>query len=57
MQICGAVGEGKVTLERHVNRKFMVNVFQVVKFRKTQLAAQGIWSTGNVYSTLVGKWF
>ena len=28
MKICGAVGEGKGSLERHINRKFMVNVYQ-----------------------------
>ena len=28
MKICGAVGEGKFSLERHMNRKFMVNVYQ-----------------------------
>ena len=31
--------------------------FRIVKFRKTQGAVQVVWSTGNVYSTLVGKCF
>ena len=30
---------------------------KIVKFRKTQGAAQVVWSTGNVYSTLVGNCF
>jgi hypothetical protein len=30
---------------------------RLVKFGKTQGAAQVVWSTGNVYSTLVGKCF
>jgi hypothetical protein len=30
-------GEGKVSLLRHINRKFIVNVYQVVKFRKTMV--------------------
>jgi len=30
---------------------------RIVKFRKTQGPAEGVWSTGNVYSALVGKWF
>jgi len=30
---------------------------RVVKFGETQWAAEWVWSTGNVYSTLVGKWF
>jgi len=30
---------------------------RIVKFKKTQGAAQVVWSTGNVYSTLVGKCF
>ena len=30
---------------------------RIVRFRKTQGAAQVIWSTGNVYSTLVGICF
>ena len=29
----------------------------MVKFRKTQGSAQEVWSTGNVYSTLVAKCF
>jgi len=35
MKIFGTMGEGKVSLLRHINRKFIVNVYQVVKFRKT----------------------
>jgi len=27
-----------------------------VKFRETQWATERVWSTGNVYSTLAGKW-
>jgi hypothetical protein len=30
---------------------------RAVKFRKTQWAAQVVWNTGNVYSTVVGKCF
>ena len=30
-------------------------LIRIVKFRKTQGAAQMVWITGNVYSTLVGK--
>jgi len=30
-------------------------LIRIVKVRKTQGAAQVVWSTGNVYSTLVGK--
>jgi hypothetical protein len=30
---------------------------RIMKFRETQGAAEGVWSTGNVYSTLVGKCF
>jgi len=30
---------------------------RIVRFRKTQGAAQVVWSTGNVYSTLVGICF
>jgi len=29
----------------------------IMKFMKIQGAAQVVWSTGNVYSTLVGKCF
>jgi hypothetical protein len=32
-------------------------LIRIVKFRKTQEAAQVVWSTWNVYSTLVGKSF
>ena len=32
-------------------------LIRIVKFRKTQGAAQQVWSIGNVYSTLVGKCF
>ena len=28
MKICWAVGNGKGSLERHINRKFMVNAYQ-----------------------------
>jgi len=45
--------EDKGSLEHHINRKFMFTAYQntVVKFRKTQGAAQVVWNTGNVYST------
>ena len=32
-------------------------LIRIVKFGKTQWAAQVVWSTGNVYSALVGKHF
>jgi len=32
-------------------------LIRIVKFRKTQGAAQEVWSTGNVHSTLAGKCF
>ena len=32
-------------------------LIRIVKFRKTQGAAQVVWSTKNVYTTLVGKSF
>jgi len=32
-------------------------LIRIVKFRETQGAGQGVLSTGNVYSTLVGKCF
>jgi hypothetical protein len=28
MKICGPEGEEKVSLEHHINRKFMVNAYQ-----------------------------
>jgi len=31
-------------------------VIRIVKFRETQWATERVWSTGNVYSTLAGKW-
>jgi len=32
-------------------------LIRVVKYRKTQGTAQVVWSTGNVHSTLVGRYF
>ena len=32
-------------------------LIRIVEFRETQGAAQMVWSTGNVYRTLVGKGF
>jgi len=35
----------------------MVMLIRIVKLRKTQGTAHVVWSTGNVYSTFVGKSF
>ena len=57
VKIRGPEGEEQVSLEHHIKRKFMVNAHQDSENQETQWAAQVVWRTGNVYSTLVGKRF
>ena len=59
MKICGPGREYKGSLVQNITQtgNSWLMLIRIVKFRKTQGAAQGVWSTGNVYSALVGKCF
>ena len=49
--------EDRGSLEHHINRKFMVNVYQGSEIQENTRGCSGSLEYGNIYSTLVGKCF